>query len=107
MLPSDASGTKHTIWRGSMIAIRFDLLAPASMAPTTYLAPPRPMSLYAVLDASTSMSPMPTLDLDWEPFQAHVEAFLNAVREREGLPKFDRNSTRLTTWTEERADRNA
>lgn len=51
------------------------------MPSTAYLAHPRPISLYSVLDASTSMTPTPTLDLDWEPFQAHIEAFLNAVRE--------------------------
>ncbi len=51
------------------------------MPSTAYLAHPRPISLYSVLDASTSMTPTPTLDLEWEPFQAHIEAFLNAVRE--------------------------
>ena len=50
------------------------------MPATAYLAPPRPISLYSVLDATTSMSLHPALDLDWEPFQNHVEAFLNAVR---------------------------
>ncbi|CAD6575528.1 MAG: kinetochore-associated Ndc80 complex subunit spc25 [Tremellales sp. Tagirdzhanova-0007] len=49
------------------------------MPATAYLAPPRPISLYSVLDATTSMSLHPALDLDWEPFQNHVEAFLNAI----------------------------
>ncbi|WWD19063.1 hypothetical protein CI109_103521 [Kwoniella shandongensis] len=49
------------------------------MPPTAYLAPPRPISLHAILDASTSKSATPSLDLQWEPFQKHVEAFLNAI----------------------------
>ena len=50
------------------------------MPVATYLAPPRPISLYSILDATTSMNLIPALDLEWEPFQNHVEAFLNAVR---------------------------
>ncbi|GFZ49559.1 Probable kinetochore protein SPC25 [Saitozyma sp. JCM 24511] len=47
--------------------------------PAAYLAPPRPISLHAVLDASSSAGTVPTIDLEWEPFHAHVEAFLNAI----------------------------
>ncbi|WVQ81849.1 hypothetical protein IAT38_003976 [Cryptococcus sp. DSM 104549] len=49
------------------------------MAPSSYLAPPRPVSLHAMLDASTSQSATPSLDLQWEPFQRHVETFLTAI----------------------------
>ncbi|WRT68400.1 uncharacterized protein IL334_005376 [Kwoniella shivajii] len=49
------------------------------MPPTAYLAPPRPISLQAILDESSSNSVSPSIDLQWEPFQRHVEAFLTAV----------------------------
>ena len=51
-------------------------------ATTSYLPPPKPISLYSILDTSNSKSSTPTIDLEWEPFRAHVEAFLNAVSGR-------------------------
>lgn len=49
------------------------------MAPITYIVPPRPTSLYSLLESSTSKNGVPTLDLRWEPFQRHIESFLNAI----------------------------
>ncbi|WWC71566.1 uncharacterized protein I206_105524 [Kwoniella pini CBS 10737] len=45
--------------------------------PPAYL--PRPISLQAILDESSSNSTSPSIDLQWEPFQKHVESFLNAI----------------------------
>ncbi|ORY35564.1 putative kinetochore protein SPC25 [Naematelia encephala] len=49
------------------------------MPPTAFLAAPKPVSLHAILDVNNFQSPTPNIDLEWEPFQAHVEAFLNAI----------------------------
>ncbi|WVO23041.1 uncharacterized protein IAS62_004386 [Cryptococcus decagattii] len=49
------------------------------MAPTTYIVPPRPASLHSLLESSTSKNGVPSLDLRWEPFQRHIESFLNAI----------------------------
>lgn len=49
------------------------------MAPTTYIVPPRPASLHSLLEASTLKNGVPSLDLRWEPFQRHIESFLNAI----------------------------
>ncbi|KAK4688981.1 hypothetical protein P7C73_g1111, partial [Tremellales sp. Uapishka_1] len=46
---------------------------------STYLAQAPTVSLHSLLGNSGSSKQAPVLDLNWEPFQAHVEAFLNAV----------------------------
>ncbi|EIW67257.1 hypothetical protein TREMEDRAFT_64507 [Tremella mesenterica DSM 1558] len=46
---------------------------------TSYLAPHRPVSLRSLFDVSASKGGTPTIDLEWGPFHAHVEAFLNAI----------------------------
>ncbi|WWC63294.1 uncharacterized protein I303_105894 [Kwoniella dejecticola CBS 10117] len=47
------------------------------MPPSNYL--PRQISLQAILDESSANSTSPSIDLQWEPFQRHVESFLNAI----------------------------
>ena len=47
--------------------------------PAAYLAPHRNVDLYGLLEASSSKTAAPVVELNWEPFQTHVEAFLNAV----------------------------
>ncbi|WVR00001.1 hypothetical protein IAU59_007143 [Kwoniella sp. CBS 9459] len=49
------------------------------MPPVNYLAAPKPVSLLAILDESASNGTAPSIDLQWEPFQRHVEAFLTAI----------------------------
>nr|ODN89080.1 hypothetical protein L203_02491 [Cryptococcus depauperatus CBS 7841] len=49
------------------------------MPPTTYAMPPKPASLHALLETGNSQNGAPTLDLRWEPFQKHIEGFLNAI----------------------------
>ncbi|OCF76175.1 kinetochore protein Spc25 [Kwoniella mangroviensis CBS 8886] len=54
------------------------------MAPSNYHGQPggylpRPISLQAILDESSSNNTSPSIDLQWEPFQRHVEAFLTAI----------------------------
>ncbi|WVW85625.1 hypothetical protein I302_107663 [Kwoniella bestiolae CBS 10118] len=54
------------------------------MPPTNYHAPPqpylpRPVSLQAILDESSANNTSPEIDLQWEPFQRHVEGFLTAI----------------------------
>ncbi|WVF72802.1 hypothetical protein IAT40_007620 [Kwoniella sp. CBS 6097] len=51
------------------------------MPPTNYLSAPRPISLQAILEDSSSSGTAPSIDLQWEPFQRHVEAFLTAIDE--------------------------
>ncbi|WVR07494.1 hypothetical protein IAU60_004536 [Kwoniella sp. DSM 27419] len=49
------------------------------MPPTAYLAPQRPISLQSLLEESSSSGTAPEVDLQWEPFQRHVEAFLTGI----------------------------
>ncbi|OCF37931.1 kinetochore protein Spc25 [Kwoniella heveanensis BCC8398] len=51
------------------------------MPPSNYLAAPRPVSLQAILDESAANGTAPSIDLQWEPFQRHIEAFLTAIDE--------------------------
>lgn len=48
---------------------------------SAYVVPPhfKPVSLLKTIEASSSSQKEQGLDLNWEPFQAHIEAFLRAV----------------------------
>ncbi|ORX38516.1 putative kinetochore protein SPC25 [Kockovaella imperatae] len=50
------------------------------MLASSYMAPPRKISLQSLLEGSTSgSSSSPNVDLAWEPFQSTVELFLKAI----------------------------
>ncbi|WWC90714.1 uncharacterized protein L201_005651 [Kwoniella dendrophila CBS 6074] len=56
------------------------------MAPSSYQKPSssygqKPISLQAILHESSANGTSPSIDLQWEPFQRHAEAFLTAIDE--------------------------
>ena len=50
------------------------------MPSTAYMSAPAPINLTAKLGETKDETP--SIDLHWEPFQAHIEAFLRAVSRR-------------------------